>query len=327
MYWLGSTIQNLVKQSDASNVGSLWQYNIASLSGSGYAGTNPTQRGPFDARERQVYGAFVLGQGESYVSACNTITVSSGQQVIASGCFKPSVAGTIYAVTPHGRVGITYSFSLDVFSYFSETTSAQAYLDESNIDPVTKQFDGWFRLKLSITARSTGSIAPLLFRAGLFTGTYSENPGGNTDLLFTAAQVVINPTSRIYGVPAYIATTGTNPSSNQMSGVEINASNVSIGKRRVAGRSTTKDADLFSYKWGVAKTASMNVNAILKSDAAKVNSYWEANETVIFMNTNMPFDVLSGTLTNEKTPIGMTDISGDSGPYQRLNGVIRLESF
>ncbi len=325
MYWIGTKVQNLVKQSDAYQVGSLWGYSVASLSLSGLAPTG--EIGPFDPTEPQIYGYFILGAGDSYVSACDTISVNSGEQIIVSGYFKSaSQAHTLYAVTPHGRAGITYSTSKDISSYFYETTSAQQYFDESRTDDVQDVFGDWVRLKFSITARSTGFYAPLLFRAGNFTGTWSENVG-NPQVAFTAAQVVVNPVRRIYGVPAYTPTTGTIVASDRMDGVELNAYNVSFGKRRFSGRSVSKDADLYMYKWGAAKEASLGIDAEQISDALAVNSYWSSNATVVFMNTNMPSDVLSGTITNEQTPINAVDIRGDSGPYQSLSGFIKLESF
>lgn len=325
MYWLGTTLQNLVKQSDAYQVGSAWLFQTSSLSTSG---SFSSIRGPVDARSGSVLGRFSCGSGESFVSACDTIFVNSGEQIISSASFlrDQNVGGTsLFCKTPHGYAGVTFAASEGNAIYFSENSSAYAYFDESNLNSLTRQYSNWFRVKLSITARSSGYYSPLMFRSFETTGTFSE--GVQSSVRATNLQTIINPSSRIYGVPAYIPTTGTLIYSDQHYGSEVNATDVSFNKKRTDGGAISISANRTLNTWGFSSVAELDVAETTKEVAIAINSFWGANSTVVLMNTDNQYDVVSGKITNDTIPMSRVSEGGDDQMWQSLDGTIKLESF
>ena len=96
------------------------------------------------------------------------------------------------------------------------------------------------------------------------------------------------------------------------------------GKKQIRSEHRTRAGRLYLYNWGDYEAYKFKVDWVPASDAALVNSWWEANsELLLFITSSTATEVHSVMLMNDETPLLQF-----TKPYDNYyKGKIELESY
>jgi len=92
---------------------------------------------------------------------------------------------------------------------------------------------------------------------------------------------------------------------------------------KIEDRHRVRSGRSYVYKWGDFKRFEVPVSFVNSNFKSIVNSYWDSNADLLFMEVDNPSSVTSVRIVNEDLPIGQF-----IAPYtNQFIGVIELESY
>ncbi len=93
--------------------------------------------------------------------------------------------------------------------------------------------------------------------------------------------------------------------------------------QKIESKHRVRSGKSYIYKWGNYNRFKIPVTFVSSSFKAIVNSYWQSNAEVLFMEVGVPSSVSSVRVVNKKTPVGKFMV-----PYvDQFAGVIELETY
>jgi len=92
---------------------------------------------------------------------------------------------------------------------------------------------------------------------------------------------------------------------------------------KIENRHRVRSGKSYVYKWGEFKRYKLPMTYVDSNFKSIVNSYWNTNTQLLFMEVGNPSSVSSVRISNKKIPIGL-----NVEPYADLfEGVIELETY